>query len=56
LLVAAAWSIARAGIHTIIGASMAVIILVILMRFQPNPFWILIGAGLFRFAMALVLW
>ncbi|HYR76753.1 MAG TPA: chromate transporter [Pyrinomonadaceae bacterium] len=56
LLVAAAWSIARAGIHTIIGASMAVIILVILMRFRPNPFWILIGAGLFRFVMALVLW
>jgi chromate transporter len=56
LLVAAAWSIARAGIHTAVGASMAVIILVILLRFRPNPFWILIGAGLFRFVLALVLW
>jgi chromate transporter len=56
LLAAATWSIARAGIHTVIGASMAVIILLILLRFRPNPFWILIGAGLFRFVMALVLW
>ena len=56
LLVAAAWSIARAGIHTVIGASMAVIILVILLRLRPNPFWVLIGAGLFRYLMALVLW
>lgn len=56
LLVAAAWSIARAGIHTVIGASMAAIILVILLRFRPNPFWILIGAGLFRYVMAWVLW
>ena len=56
LLVAAVWSVARAGIHTVIGASMAAIILVILLRFRPNPFWILIGAGLFRYAMALVLW
>jgi chromate transporter len=56
LLVAAAWSIARAGIHTVIGASMAAIILVILLRFRPNPFWILIGAGLFRYVLAWVLW
>jgi len=56
LLAAAAWSIARAGIHTVIGAAMAVIILVILFRFRPNPFWVLMGAGMFRFVMALVLW
>lgn len=56
LLVAAAWSIARAGIHTVIGASMAVIILAILLRCRPNAFWVLIGAGLFRYVMALVLW
>ncbi len=54
LLAAAAWSIARAGIHTIIGASMAVIILVILLRWRPNIFWVLIGAGVFRFALALI--
>jgi chromate transporter len=54
LLAAAAWSIARAGIHTFAGAAMAVIIVVILFRYRPNPFWVLIGAGVFRFAMALV--
>jgi chromate transporter len=56
LLGAAAWSVARAGIHSIIGASMALIILVILLRWRPNVFWVLIGAGLFRFTLALVLW
>ena len=55
LLAAAAWSIARAGIHTIIGASMAVIILVILLRFRPNTFWVLMGAGVFRFLLALMM-
>jgi len=56
LLAAAAWSIARAGIHTIIGASKAVIILVILLRFRPNTFWVLMGAGMFRYLLALILW
>jgi chromate transporter len=56
LLVAAAWSVARAGIHSIIGASMAVVILVILFRFRANVFWVLIGAGVFRYLLALVLW
>jgi chromate transporter len=55
LLGAAAWSVARSGIHTIIGASMAVIILVILLRYRPNAFWVLMGAGVFRFLLALVL-
>ena len=54
LLAAAAWSVARAGIHTIIGGSMALIILVILLRWRPNIFWVLIGAGVFRFTLALV--
>lgn len=56
LVVAAAWSVARAGIHSIIGAAMAVVILLILFRFRPNAFWVLIGAGVFRYLMALVLW
>ena len=56
LLVAAAWSVARAGIHSIIGASMAVVILVILFRFRLNVFWVLIGAAVFRYLLALVLW
>jgi chromate transporter len=56
LLGAAAWSVARSGIHTIIGASMAIVILGILLRYRPNAFWVLMGAGVFRFLLALVLW
>ena len=56
LLVAAAWSVGRSGIHSIIGLSMAVIILLILLRYRANAFWVLIGAGVFRYLLALVLW
>ena len=56
LLGAAAWSVARSGIHTMIGATMAVVILGILLRYRPNAFWVLMGAGVFRFLLALVLW
>ncbi len=56
LLVAAAWSVGRSGIHSMIGLSMAVIIAVILLRYRPNAFWVLIGAGVFRYLLALVLW
>jgi chromate transporter len=55
LLVAAAWSLARSGIHTIVGAVMAAIIVVILLRYRPNALYVLMGAGLFRFVLALVL-
>ena len=56
LLAAAAWSVARSGIHTLIGATMAIVILGILLRYRPNAFWVLMGAGVFRFLLALVLW
>jgi chromate transporter len=56
LLAAAAWSVARSGIHTIIGAAMAIVIIVILFRYRPNALYVLMGAGLFRFVLALVLW
>jgi chromate transport protein ChrA len=56
LLAAAAWSVARAGIHTVIGGAMAVLILIILLRYRPNAFWVLMGAGVFRFVLAWVLW
>ncbi|HEY3103886.1 MAG TPA: chromate transporter, partial [Pyrinomonadaceae bacterium] len=56
LLIAAAWSVARSGIHTIIGAAMAIVISAILLRYRPNAFWVLMGAGVFRFLLALVLW
>ena len=55
LLGAAAWSVARSGIHTMIGATMAIVILGILLRYRPNAFWVLMGAGVFRFLLALVL-
>lgn len=56
LLVAAAWSVGRSGIHSIIGLAMAIIITVVLLRYRPNAFWVLIGAGVFRYLLALVLW
>ncbi|MGZ8848104.1 MAG: chromate transporter [Pyrinomonadaceae bacterium] len=52
LLIAAAWSVARSGIHSWIGVSMAVVILVVLLRYRPNAFWVLMGAGLFRYVLA----
>jgi chromate transporter len=56
LLAAAAWSVARAGIHSMIGVTMAALIVVILIRYRPNAFWVLMGAGVFRFVLALILW
>src|SRR5712672_1437640 len=46
LLVAAALSVGRSGIHSIIGLAMSVIILLISLRFRPNAFWVFVGAGL----------
>jgi chromate transport protein ChrA len=48
LLVAAGWSIGRAGIHTWIGLTIAVACAAVLVRFRPNPFWVIAGAGLTR--------
>ena len=56
LLGAAAWSVARSGIHTVIGGLMAIVIVAILFRYRPNALYVLMGAGLFRFVLALVLW
>ena len=56
LLIAAAWSVGRSGIHTSIGISIAVVAAVILLRFRPNPFWVIIGAGLLRFLLGVILW
>jgi chromate transporter len=56
LLVAAAWSVGRSGIHSIIGLLMAMIILLVLLKYRANAFWVLIGAGVFRYLLALLLW
>ena len=49
LLVAAALSVGRAGIHTWIGLSIMIVAIVVLVRFRPNAFWVILGAGLIRF-------
>jgi len=51
LLVAAAWSIGRAGIHTWVGLSLCVIAGALLLRFRLNPFWVILGVGVARFAV-----
>jgi len=48
LLVAAAWSIGHAGIHTWVGLSLCVGAAILLLRFRPNPFWVILGVGLAR--------
>lgn len=45
LLIASAWSIGRAGIHTWTGLVIAALCVAVLLRFRPNPFWVIFGAG-----------
>ncbi len=45
LLIASAWSIGRAGIHTWTGLVIVVLAVAVLLRFRPNPFWVIFGAG-----------
>jgi chromate transporter len=52
LLAAAAWSIGRAGIHTWVGLTIAALAFFILLRYRPNPFWIIFGAGAVRLLIA----
>jgi len=56
LLVAAAISIGRAGIHTVIGLLLAIAAGVVLVRYRPNAFWVIIGAGTLRFLLGTILW
>jgi chromate transporter len=55
LLVAAAWSIGRAGIHTWVGVSICVAAAIVMLRFKPNPFWVILGAGVVRLIVGLLL-
>jgi chromate transport protein ChrA len=55
LLVAAGVSIGRAGIHTWIGLSLAAVCAAVLVRFRPNPFWVIAGAGLARILLGYLL-
>jgi chromate transporter len=56
LLVAAALSIGRAGIHSWIGLTLTAVCTFVLVRFKPNAFWLILGAGLARYVIGLVLW
>ena len=55
LLVAAAISLGRSGIHTLLGVGLAVAAAFVLLRFRPNPFWVIIGAGVIRVVLGLFL-
>jgi chromate transporter len=55
LLVAAALSIGRSGIHSWVGLSIMLLAIVTLIRFRPNPFWVIFGAGMLRFIVGLFL-
>ena len=49
LLLAAALSVGRSGIHSWIGLTTMIAAVFILVRFRPNPFWVIFGAGVTRF-------
>jgi chromate transporter len=55
LLIAAALSVGRAGIHTWVGLSIMTMAVFTLIRFRPNAFWVILGAGVIRFLVGLVL-
>jgi len=55
LLVAAALSVGRAGIHSWVGLSIMLLAMFTLIRFRPNAFWVILGAGLLRVLVGLVL-
>lgn len=55
LLIASALSVGRAGIHSWVGLSIMVLAMFTLIRFRPNAFWVIFGAGLLRFLVGLVL-
>ena len=54
LLVAAGLSLGRAGIHTGIGLTIAVVAVILLIRFRLNAFWVIVGAGVVRFLLGYV--
>ncbi|HWW76624.1 MAG TPA: chromate transporter, partial [Pyrinomonadaceae bacterium] len=52
LLVAAAYSTGRAGIHTWVGLAIALAAAAALLRFRANPFLVMLGAAALRFAVS----
>ncbi|HEX3560813.1 MAG TPA: chromate transporter [Pyrinomonadaceae bacterium] len=54
LLVAAAWSIGRSGIHTWVGVVVAAAAALVLLRYRVNPFFVMLGAAVLRYAFSYV--
>jgi len=54
LLLAAALSVGRAGIHTWVGVMIMLLAIFTLVRFRPNAFWVIFGAGVLRVLIGLV--
>ena len=54
LLIAAALSLGRAGIHSWVGVAIMTVAIFTLIRFRPNPFWVILGAGVIRFLFGLL--
>lgn len=54
LLVAAALSIGRAGIHSWVGLAIMIVAGFVLVRFRPNALWVLLGAGVIRLLFSFV--
>ena len=52
LLVAAAWSVGRAGIHTWVGLMLSLACVFVLVRFRFNVLFVILGAALLRFALS----
>jgi chromate transporter len=55
LLLAAALSIGRAGIHSWLGIAIMLLAMFTLVRYRVNAFWVIFGAGLLRYVAGLVL-
>jgi hypothetical protein len=53
-LLAAALSVGRAGIHSWLGVSIMLLAIFTLVRYRPNAFWVIFGAGLLRYLAGLV--
>jgi chromate transporter len=54
LLGAAAWSVGFAGIHTWIGVLIMLSCAGVLIRWNPNPFWVVTGAGVARLLLRIL--
>jgi len=55
LLVAAGISVGRAGLHSWVGLLIAIVAGAVLVKYRPSAIWVILGAGLVRLLLGLVL-